>query len=58
MVREALANALPARRKKPERKRPKLSAALPMIDAMLEGDRRAPRKQRHRRLSRMLCLKA
>lgn len=46
-VREALANALPARRKKPERKRPKLSAALPMIDAILEGDRRAPRKQRH-----------
>jgi hypothetical protein len=47
MVREALANALPARRKKPERKRPKLSAARPMIDAILEGDRRAPRKQRH-----------
>jgi transposase len=47
MVREALANALPARRKKPERKRPKLSAALPFIGAILQGDRRAPRKQRH-----------
>jgi transposase len=47
IVREALANALPACRKKPERKRPKLSAAMPFIDAILEGDRRAPRKQRH-----------
>jgi transposase len=47
MVREALANALPARRKKPERKRPKLSAAMPFIEAILESDRRAPRKQRH-----------
>jgi transposase len=47
MVREALANALPARRKKPQRKRPRLAAALPFIEAILEGDRRAPRKQRH-----------
>jgi hypothetical protein len=47
MVREALASALPARRKKPDRKRPKLSVAMPMIDAILEADRRAPRKQRH-----------
>jgi transposase len=47
IVREALANALPARRKKPERKRPRLSAAMPFIDVILEGDRRAPRKQRH-----------
>jgi transposase len=47
MVREALASALPARRKKPERKRPILATALPLIDAILEGDRRAPRKQRH-----------
>jgi hypothetical protein len=47
MVREALANALPAQRKKPQRKRPRLAAALPFIDAILEEDRRAPRKQRH-----------
>jgi transposase len=47
LVREALANALPPHRKKPERKRPRLAVALPFIDAILEGDRRAPRKQRH-----------
>jgi len=47
MVREALANALPAHRKKPQRRRPRLAAALPFIEAILEGDRRAPRKQRH-----------
>jgi transposase len=47
MVREALANALPAHRKKPERKRPKLAAAMPFIDTLLEADRKAPRKQRH-----------
>ncbi len=47
MVREALANAVPARRKKAERKRPKLAGAIPFIDAILEADVRAPRKQRH-----------
>jgi hypothetical protein len=47
MVREAVANALPAHRKKPERKRPKLAAAIPFIDAILEADRKVPRKQRH-----------
>jgi transposase len=47
MVREALNNALPARRKKPERKRPKLAAVMGFIDVLLEGDRKAPRKQRH-----------
>ena len=47
MVREALANAVPARRKKAERKRPKLAGVIPFIDAILEGDARAPRKQRH-----------
>jgi transposase len=47
MVREALSSALPGHRKKPERKRPKLAAAIPFIDILLEADRRAPRKQRH-----------
>src|SRR5439155_25641581 len=46
MVREALANAVPARRKKPER-RPKLGGVIAWIDAILEADARAPRKQRH-----------
>jgi len=45
-VREALANALPAHRKKPQRKRPRLAAALPFIEAILEEDRRPPRMRR------------
>lgn len=47
MVREALGNALPAQRKKPERKRTKLAVAIAFIDRLLESDRKAPRKQRH-----------
>jgi len=38
---------VPPERKKPERERPKLAPALPFIDAILEADRKAPRKQRH-----------
>ena len=47
MVREAIASAVPARRKKPERRPGKLGPVLPIIDQILEGDRKAPRKQRH-----------
>lgn len=47
MVREAIANALPRPRKKIEQRRGKLTAYMPLIDRMLEEDRRAPRKQRH-----------
>jgi hypothetical protein len=45
-VRKALASAMPAERKVPERERPKLAAAIPFINAILESDRKAPRKQR------------
>lgn len=46
-VRKALASAMPAERKIPERDRPKLGLAMPFIDTILEADRKAPRKQRH-----------
>jgi transposase len=47
MVRDAVANALPARRKKPQRPRTKLGPATGFIDAILVTDRKEPRKQRH-----------
>jgi hypothetical protein len=47
MVREAVRSALPARRKKTERRAVKMAALSGFIDAILEADRRAPRKQRH-----------
>jgi transposase len=46
-VRKALASAMPVDRKIPDRERPKLAAAIPFIDGILESDRKAPRKQRH-----------
>jgi transposase len=47
MVREALASAVPRDRKVPFRAKPKLGPVIPFIESILEGDRRAPRKQRH-----------
>ena len=47
MVREAVRSAVPAQRKKTERPAVKMSAAAALIDAILESDRKAPRKQRH-----------
>lgn len=47
MVREALANAIPAERKTATREKPKLKQVMDFIDALLEADQKAPRKQRH-----------
>jgi transposase len=47
MVREAIGSALPKPRKRVERPRWKLSAAMAFIDQVLETDKKAPRKQRH-----------
>jgi hypothetical protein len=47
MVRQALADARPPERKPSQRERPVIGPLRPFIDAILEGDRNAPRKQRH-----------
>lgn len=47
MVREALGSAVQARRKKNRRPHAKLAPAVDFIDAILEADREAPRKQHH-----------
>ena len=47
MVREAVHSAVPARRKKSERPRIKMIPAIGLVEAILEADRKAPRKQRH-----------
>lgn len=47
MMPEALGNAIPVERKTPSREKPKLKPVMDFIDAILQADRKAPRKQRH-----------
>jgi transposase len=47
MVREAIRNAMPMARKKPDRPHWKLKPFIALIEDMLKEDRDAPRKQRH-----------
>ena len=47
MVRQALVNAEPAERKPSARGRPVIEPLCAFINAILEADRKAPRKQRH-----------
>ena len=47
LVREALSSAVPVRKPAPKRKRPRVGPVMDFIDAILEEDCKAPRKQRH-----------
>src|SRR3954469_5410049 len=47
LVREALNDAVPPQKVTPPRARPRLEPVVGFINAILEADRQAPRKQRH-----------
>src|SRR5712692_5923791 len=57
LVREALRSAVPAQKAGPPRVRPRVGPVIDFIDALLEADRKAPRKQRHtaHRIYMRLC---
>ncbi len=57
LVRQALASAIPPERTYSQRVCPKLDPIKPFIDAILQADQKAPRKQRHtaQRLYRRIC---
>jgi hypothetical protein len=44
MVRKAIAGSMPPPHRYPARAKPKLGAVASFIDAVLDADRRAPRK--------------
>jgi transposase len=47
LVREALSSAIPVQKPAAKRKRPRVGPVVDFIEAILEEDRKAPRKQRH-----------
>jgi len=47
LVREALNQAIPGEKPSPSRSRPRLGPVVGFIDAILQADQQAPRKQRH-----------
>ena len=47
LVREAVNQAIPTEKPAPTRGRPRLGPVVGFIDEILQGDRQAPRKQRH-----------
>jgi transposase-like protein len=47
LVREAVQTAVPQQKVPPARARPRLEPVVRFIDAILDADRQAPRKQRH-----------
>ena len=49
LVREALASAIPKETTGRARPKPRIGPVADFIDAILEADRQAPRKQRHTR---------
>lgn len=47
LVREALKSAVPVQKPAPSRARPRIGPVVDFVEAILEADRKAPRKQRH-----------